>query len=741
MHTSQRSTVVAAVIAVLATGSGLGPVTANAQDLGEIEEITVTAQKREENLQDVPISVAAFTSDMIERVGNTNIVSVNGIAPNIVLQTQGLVPNVPMFSIRGMNHSDPDPNSDPKTSMIIDGVYVPFVAATLLDMFDIDRVEILRGPQGTLFGKNNLAGTVNVITARPTGEFGGKVSVTVGENGLAHYKFKVDTAAFANETMTAKIAGAYRTYDGYATNVSTGSDLNGQEVSSWRGALAFEPSDEFDVRLVVDYTDDSFDGPAGHGTGVAAIMGNGHLAALNFDPTTDTESTGVSLEANWSLGEGQLTAVYGYRELDYFNRGDFDGTPLPGVIPQQNLDVGRDFTGDTSSLELRYANSIGENFDFVAGIYYSEDEWTQVNDVKVFDAPVQIASFGTNQQEGESFALFAQGDIYLSDRWTLTLGARYTEDEKSYSLASDSLTNGTVTRSFFAQKNDTWNNFSPRVAVEFAATDETLYYATISEGYKGGGYNSRATLPELVGPYDEETVTAYEAGMKSDLLDGRMRLNMAVFRNEYEDLQVSVQRPGAIRAESITTNVAKAEISGIEFETLFLPADNFQIGLNLGFMDSKYSDFCDDTNGASAYMPSNCGGFELEFAPGQWLIAEDQTHLDLANAPDFSASLLLDYDILMSGGSTINLHGDVRYTDKYNTWGRSNDPLFYRDSVALVNANITFNDADDRYSLSAYVRNLTDEEVISGAVATGTNPITQFFQSPREVGVEFIYFF
>ena len=723
-----------------ASALGVYAVPAASQGGMMLEEVIVTAQKREESAQSVPLSVAAFTGNMIERVGGTDITTINGIAPNIVLQTQGLIPNVPMFSIRGMSHSDPDPNSDPKTSMVIDGVYIPFVAATMLDMFDIDRVEILRGPQGTLFGKNNLAGTINVISARPTGELGGKVSVTVGENGLRYYKFKVDTPEFANNTLAAKLAGAYREYDGFTENITTGNDLMAQEVKSLRGALAFNPSDTFDATMIVDYTDDEVVGPGGHSTGVPEIQGDVYKAALNFDPSTETESWGVTLEANWDLAGGVLSAVYGYRELDYSNHGDFDATPNPGIIPRQNLDVIRDFEGENQSIELRFASSVGDNFDYVAGLYYYQDDWSQVNDVGVFTAPVNIGSFGTNKQKGKSFAAFAQGDYHFNEQWTLTVGGRFTKDEKEYSLESDSLTNGNVTGSFFAKKDDDWDNFSPRVALEFAHTDDIMLYGSVSEGYKGGGYNSRATLPELVGPYDEESVTAYELGIKSDWLDGRMRLNAAVFVNEFEDLQVSVQRPGSVRAESITTNVAEAEIKGVEVEMTVLPFENLQIGLNLGFMDSEYTDFCDDTDGASEYFPSNCGGFELEFAPGQWLIAEDQTHLDLANAPDLSASLLIDYDIPLSFGY-ISLHGDWRYTDEYNTWGRSNNPDFYRDSVTIMNTHISFYDTDERYKVTLYGRNLTDEEVISGAVATGTNPITRYYQPPREAGVEFIFNF
>lgn len=735
-----RSVQLTAVVTVVVLASYAEPVFSQGQTA--LGEMIVTAQKREENIQEIPLSVAAFTGEMVEQSGGTNITTINGIAPNIILQTEGLVPNVPMYSIRGMNHSDPDPNSDPKTSTIIDGVYVPFVAATMLDMFDIDRVEVLRGPQGTLFGKNNLAGTINVISSRPTGEFGGKVSATVGENGLQHYKFLVNTPSFGGDMFAAKFAGAYREYDGYVTNVTTGKELHGQEVKSWRGAIEFTPSEVFSSALIIDHTDDETDGPGGHSLdpGIPAIAGDEYKAALNFDPYTETKTTGFVLDMNWKLGGGTLTAVLGHRDLEYFNRGDYDGTPYVGQPPRQALDVGRDFDGDTQSAELRFASSWSDRLDYVLGIYYQQDEWQQINDVTVFTTPNLVATYGKNEQEGKSYAAFAQGDVHVTEALTLTLGGRFTKDEKEYTLASDSLTNGVVTGSFVAEKDDNWDNFSPRVAMQYDLSDKSMLYASVSEGYKGGGYNSRATLPELVGPYEEETVIAYEVGIKSDLMNDRLRLNIAAFFNKYDDLQASVQRPGAIRAESITTNVAEVEIKGLEIEMTALVTDNLRIGANVGLLDSEYTKFCDDTDGASAYFPSNCNGFEQEFRPGQWLIAEDQTHLDLPNAPDTSASLLFDYDLPITIG-TVALHADLRYTDKYNTWGRSLDPGFYRDSVTLVNAHVSFSDRDERYRITLYGKNLTDEEVMSGAVVTGTNPITQFYQPQREAGIEGIFFF
>ena len=698
-----------------------------------LEEVIVTAQKREQNLQEVPIAVAAFTGEIVETAAGINITGLNGLKPNIILQTEGLIPNVPMFSIRGMSHSDPDPNSDPKISTVIDGVYVPFVAGAMLDLYDVDRVEVLRGPQGTLFGKNNTAGTINVVTSRPTGEFGVGLKVGVGENGHRQYQAKINTSSFADGKLAAKLALNYRDYDGFAKNLATGNDLNSSEVRSGRGALAWTPSETFDATLIVDHIKEDVVGPAGKSV-VDPNRDPYEINASAFDPISDTKTTGVTLETNWQLAEGTLTSVLGYRDLEYLNRGDFDGLPNdPG------LDVVRDFDGDFYSAEVRYHSSFGDNFNYVAGLYYLEDSWNQKNTVLVNPA---VSTFGINSQDGKSYAAFFQGDYAFTDRLTLTAGGRYTRDEKDYSLDSTTFVGGNAVSNFKVTPDDDWDHFSPRVALEYHANEQMMVYASIADGYKGGGYNSRGTLPENIGPYDEETVLAYELGIKSDWMDGKLRVNAAVFYNKYEDLQVGVQRPGSARPENVTTNAAEAETSGAELEITFVPIENLVIGLNLGYLDAEYSDFCDDTNGASPEpFESDCGGTVQEVIQNgeiAYLVDEDQTHLDLANAPEWSASFVLEYSFAVGNLGMLELHGDGRYTDEYNTWGRSNDKDFYRDSVTLYNANISLVDIDERYKVTVYGRNLGDEEVISGAVKTGANPIIQYYQAPREFGAEFI---
>lgn len=734
-------------------------------------DIVVTAQRRSESVQDVPIAISAFNSEMVEASGSTNITSLNGLAPNVVLQTQGLVANVPMISIRGMSTADPDPNADPKVSTIIDGVYIPFVSSTMLDLFDVERIEVLKGPQGVLFGKNNLAGTINVITARPTDDFGGEVRLTAGSFGLKQFRGKINTGRFAGDALAAKVSVNFRDYDGYSRNVITGNRLNGANVKSVRGALNFDQGGAFDSTLVADWLKQKTTGPAPH------VLDNGDAnwdllpdevktdvrkAAVLFDPYANTESYGGSWTSNLDVGYGTVTAVLGYRHLDYVTRGDFDGL----LDPRPALDVIRDFSGQSKSAELRYVSPADEPVDFVVGLYYQADKWRQFNTVFASRTLTTLAQL---HQDTESYAAFALVNAHPVDGLTLSLGGRYSHDRKKYDIATqvrtnttsaagltgddytravmDSLLSGVQTSSFSASLKASWAEFTPRLTVEYRLSPSAMIYANYSQGYKSGGFNSRGTIAENVGPYDPERVNAFEVGAKTDLFDRLLRLNVAGFVNNYRDLQGSVTKMGAVRAENITTNIAAAKIYGFEVETLLRPAAGFTLGANIAYLHARYTDFCADTDGAftnGAPEVGQCGPAQpilINGVPnGSFAVPTDGTSLDLANAPKWSGSLSADYAIPVAFGE-VKLHSDARYSSRFNTWGRSNNPGYYRNEVVLLNASIAVAGEDDRWKVTVYGSNLTDQKVISGATNAGASPISQFYQPPREFGVDVAFKF
>lgn len=718
-----------------------------AGDASTIEEIIVTAQRRAESVQDVPIAIAAFGASTIEAAGVANITGLNGLAPNIVVQTQGLVANVPMVAIRGMGSADPDPNADPKVSTVIDGVYIPYVSGTMLDVFDLERVEILKGPQGVLFGKNNLSGTINIITARPTDDAQGEVRATVGSNGLRQVRGKFNTGLFADGKLAAKLAVNVREYDGYSTNVITGSDLNREVAQSVRGAVTYRPTDAVTSTLVVDHLKQKTRGPAPHvvDNGSAAyrqlpdiVKTDVRKAAVVFDPFANTESYGGSWSTDVDVGAGQVSAVVGYRHIDYLTRGDFDGllTPVPG------FDVTRSFSGRSKSGELRYVSEAGRRLDYVVGAFLQSDDFSQAN--TVLSSPIATSLSNLNQKT-KSWAVFALANLHVTEALTLSAGGRYSHDNKRYAITTRVTNNGVFvpTSSFTGSFEESWSEFTPRLTAEYTFAPDVMAYANYSRGYKAGGFNSRGTVPENVGPYEPETVTAYEVGAKTDLFDRKLRFNAAVFYNEFKDLQGAVTKQGALRTENVTINVAAAETYGVELEAIFKPTRALTINANFARLYAKYTDFCADVDGVftttGAPEAGQCGPAMPVLLGGRpngtFVVPVDSTNLDLANAPKYSASLSVGYKIDAPFGA-VGLHGDARYTSRYNTWGRSNNVAYYRDEVVLLNGHISIEPSNERWSVSLYGRNLTNQKVMSGAVSAGATPIQQYYQAPREFGVD-----
>lgn len=717
-----------------------------ARESATIEELIVTAQRRAESVQDVPIAIAAFGANTIEAAGVANITGLNGLAPNVVVQTQGLVANVPMVSIRGMGSADPDPNADPKVSTVIDGVYIPYVSGTMLDLFDIERVEILKGPQGVLFGKNNLAGTINVITARPTDDAQAELRASVGSNGLRQFRGKFNTGLFASAKLAAKLAVNLRDYDGYSTNVITGHDLNREVAQSLRGAVVYRPTDAVTSTLVVDHVKQKTRGPAPHvvDNGSAAyrqlpdiVKTDIRKAAVVFDPFANTQSYGGSWSNDVDVGAGQVTAVVGYRHIDYLTRGDFDGllTPAPG------FDVTRDFSGRSKSAELRYVSEAGRRLDYVVGAFLQSDDFSQSN--VVLSSPIATSRSALNQTT-ESWAVFALTNLRVTEALTLSAGGRYSHDNKRYAISTRVTNNGVFvpTSSFTGDFEESWSEFTPRLTAEYQFAPDIMAYANYSRGYKAGGFNSRGTVPENVGPYKPETVTAYELGAKTDLLDGRLRVNAAAFYNAFKDLQGAVTKPGALRPENVTINVAAAETYGLELDAILKPTRGLTISGNVARLYASYTGFCADVDGVftnGAAEVGQCGPATpvlLGGVPnGTFAVPVDSTNLDLANAPKYSASLSVDYRVDVPLG-VVSVHGDARYTSRYNTWGRSNNVAYYRDAVVLMNGHIALETTDERWSVSVYGRNLTNRKVMSGAVSAGATPIQQYYQAPREFGVD-----
>ena len=697
-----------------------------------LEEVVVTAQKRSQSIQEVPVAMTAFGGEALEDNGAVNLEDLSGIAPNVQLTQMAIIPNVGSFTIRGINFTDPDPNADPKTGVSLDGVPLTRNNGLLMDMFDIESVEVLRGPQGTLYGRNNMAGTIKLVSARPTEETGGKVKATIGDYGQQILRAVLNSGSFADGRLRAKVAVSHRDFDGQHENLFTGTELGAQQARGGRATVSYE-GDRFDVTVIADMVDEEFTGPATSNVlndpdGIGRD-GDEYEVHQDVDGYSDFDTWGLTLQANRELDAGTLTLVAGHREIEYETFGDFDGhagaPDRPRMLPPpfsffQAFHVRRIAEHDQQTVELRFADSHSDRFDYVVGLFHVQEEFTQHNFQNVgfpplpiffpLDDPDSTPPLLTVGQESESTSFFGQTDINLSERFALVLGGRINMDRKEVGITRP---NG------FREGDDVdWDEFTWKAGMNYFVNEDVMLYAHAATGYKGGGYNSRATLPQNVGPYEPETLIAYEVGMKGDFAEGRVRLNAAAFTGNYDDVQAAERRPGAAgQFDVLTDNLGDVEISGIELESTFLVTPALTFRANLAYLDA---------------------GWEEYLTAGR-----DFSFLDLKGAAEWSGYLGADYRVPL-GNNEIAFHIDLRYSDEYNVNGTTSagNPVtrvqydhFYTNSVASVNAHVAFLGQDGRYRVSLYGRNLGDDTYpVSGVHLAG--PVV-FYGMPRQIGIEF----
>ena len=678
-----------------------------------LEEIVVTAQKREQSIQDVPIAITAMDGALLENNGANNLTDLNGIAPNVILTEIGLIPNIGKIAVRGISFLDPDPNADPKTGISVDGVPLTRNAGVLNDAFDIERIEILRGPQGTLFGRNNLAGTINMVSARPTEDAGGKVKATFGDNGLRTVRAVVNSGSFADGMLRAKIAGVTRDYDGYYKNAFTGNKLGDTSTDGGRLTIAFE-NGRFDATLIADYEDENVIGPGISNEildpGGTGYDGDKYTVNQNLDGFSNLETWGVTLESNLETDIGTFTLVAATRDLDYFTYGDFDGKPGRLPPPPIQFHLGRETVHDQQTVELRFADSHSDTLDYVLGVFYLQEDYVTTIHTNNFTVPIeQGRRTGINSQKAKSLAFFGQTDIRVTDRLSLVLGSRITMDDKKFTQRQ------LVPPFAFLTPEGDWDEFTWKAGANYFINDDVMAYANVATGYKGGGFNARASVPWNIGPYDSETVTSYEAGFKGDFLDKRLRINAAAFFADYADIVGVVRRPNATPrgSEAIQETLGDADIFGVEFETTLLVNESLSLNFNVGYLDAEWRNFFVDLN--------NNG------------IKTDNTHLDLPNAPKWSLYGAADYRLPLADGA-VTFHGDARYMSRHVLLEQEDAPVFYRQARTIFNAFVAFAPDSDRYRISVYGKNLSDESIRVGALNVVW--IQTFFHRPREFGIE-----
>jgi iron complex outermembrane receptor protein len=729
-HLQQCFETVALKVAAASIAASLVPVTlTHAQGAAEspsasqsvlLETVLVSARKRaaDEAVEDTPLAISAFGAAQLEAVFADNLDDIGKLAPSVGLKPTSQVGGQ-NFTIRGMGVSGTTASDEPAVGIIQDGVYWGSNYGAMLDTFDVESVEILRGPQGTLFGRNVTGGAVLVRTARPTGEFDAAVQTVVGNYGRLDLSGKIE-APVIQDKLAVKLAVLDRNLDGYNKNLANGRDFGENNSTLIRGTLLATPTETFEASLILESYQQDGDSTAAVGVEVA---GNGPYNSgfrqprdfwdvqLDNPGYSDIEVNFGVLEMNWEVLAGKVTSITGLRDVEVANTTDYDGSQFSYF----NQSIA--FEQDQFSQELIYSSEYDGRVNFTAGLYYFKQDYTHTEGRDLNrHATLTITRAHLDQ---EAYAAFGEADIKLADRWTLTLGARYTEETKeaksvpftpAATLCADRSIYGFEDCAFpyGASDDHTWSDFSPKVVVGFTPNDDHLLYASATRGFRSGGYSLRGN--PIFEPFDSEEVNAFELGYKGELFDGTVRLNAAGYVNKYKDLQRTILGVDPVfGVVQSTFNVADATIQGIELDVVAQATDHLVLTAGYGYTDASYD--------------SATAGFN--------------TNLDFVRVPEqtFAGSATYTFDLDIG---QLSLRGGVSYTDKefFNDANTVSGPAY-----TLVDASIDYVSSGKQWKVSLFGKNLTEEEYSYWGSTLGALGANRFIGAPLTYGLRVGYDF
>lgn len=760
-----RKTLLSAAVATAALGAGqLSAV--------QIEEIIVTTQKREQSLQDVPISVSAFTGSFMEKAQISDAKQVASLTPGVSGDTDDSF--LDSMNVRGISTNDFGVGAEPSIGLYQDGIYLGRTGGAVSSFFDIEMVEVVKGPQGTLFGRNASSGAISITTVKPKDEFGGSIDVGLGQDGYGEFTATVNTPI--NDQFSSRLAVYHQQQDGWVTNIADGGQVGAVENTAARFTLAFE-NENITSTLVLEYEDrqapptiyQAFDpdetGLPFYSTDAAEDEFTSDVNSA--DLVDEGEVWGATLHVEVDLGNDySLSSVTGLRGHNYYYLEDFDGSDnfLSNYNQIQEQDYfSQEFRINKESksvswfvgaswykedLKVRFNQTLDEDtFCSAYGTYYEYEGITDCATLYEYYEYDPIVGIGTRNDsvdvdaEYDGWGLYGDTTFHVSDDIDVTLGARYTEDNRDFAqnFGGEDRNAGWYTFPFFTSDfvsgSDQWTNTSVRAAMTYQLSDDVSTYLTYSTGYKAGGFNTmelsfadNVTAEDLDGEdaldfdpslasFDKEEVTNLELGLKGLFLDGQVQLNAALYSYAFDGMQSGYYVDGRYTV----ANVGDAEGTGLELDMRFLPSDSLDIYMGLAWADSELTkpnstlseDFCE----------ADCTGAML---PG---------------TVEFSAAMVATYTIPVKDGD-INVTWEIFHQGESPGFGDfSLDPIML-DEFTLSNFRIGYESADN-WTMTVWVNNVFDEFYYKGvAPADGIIAPHYFgFAEPRRAGIDVSYTF
>jgi iron complex outermembrane receptor protein len=558
-----------------------------------MQEVVVTATKKEhaENVQDVPLAVTAFGSKQLEALNFQNLTSLSYAIPNVQLENVRTTAATANFSIRGLGINSSIPSIDPTVGIFVDGVYMGINAGVLFDNFDIDSIEVLRGPQGVLFGRNVTGGAVVLRTKAPSNtlEIAGHVAVEEDPNYIADASI---SGPIVPGVLSGKLALYHNDDRGWLKNKFDNSRFGEAKQTIVRPVLRWTPICELDLTLRFEHGQATGDGPAGQNH--ALFSRDSFDFAINEPGFTDSKWNQAFLETNLAVafGEGKITNIFGWRKYESTAAGDIDSTPAFAFHAQFATNQ------DQRSEELRYAGTFGPA-EVTTGVYYFQQNILYIE--RRLLAGGAVDRTGGGDGDFSTWGAFAATDWSLTHSVKLNAGLRFTHEKKSADVATVRAGGGSVvTKSIvpdFIDSHD-WNDVSPRVGFQWLPAERSQVYGYWAKGFRSGGYNFRNTDPGVQpGPFDSERQSSFEVGLKQDFADGRARVNLAAFHNKIKGIQREINTPGALGVTQIIRNVGDATIQGGELEARLRVTQDLVLSLQGGYTHGKYDSVKFDLNG------------------------------------------------------------------------------------------------------------------------------------------------
>ncbi|MFL0801125.1 MAG: TonB-dependent receptor [Agarilytica sp.] len=722
-----------------------------------LEEVIVTAERTESNLQEVAVAVSSLSQDELEAKQVNDIGDLQSLVPNLSVHV-GDANNAVVY-IRGIGQIDSIAFFEPGVGIYLDDVYLGRAQGAFLDVVDVERIEVLRGPQGSLYGRNTIGGAIKYVSAGPTDELSGNAVVTLGDYDRRDIKATI-SGPIAGDTVKGRLTVAHMEHEGYAENTFDGGSDGDRNMDFVRGALEFDIGDDVNLQIAADYSksdpDNSRTPSKETPISIDSVdpftfsLSNQVFAAdqdpftvnADFNNTEFTETNGLNANLTWNLSDSlTMKSISSFRTLDYGTELDLDATPVNAF----SIFYFNEQDQTSQELQLNYKS---DRASLVSGLYYFEEDGSTFDGGAFGNFLIGFA--GEAEFTTTSYALFSQLDFDFTEKMTGILGVRYTEEEKEYSrviedfdltsLAGISIDNQSgavsyanperlsprasdlalggavgVARPAASPEPARFYNFSPKLGISYAVDDDVNVYATYSTSFKSGGFNGRLADGQLE-PYEEEILKSYELGIKTMLLEGQVRLNAALFYNQYNDLQVSSfeATPDGSSILPVFTNAGEAIMQGVELELTALLTDSLTLNANLGYLDAEYKEYF-----AGVDTDTN-------------MAIDVSSDRHMVNAPEFDGLFAINYATDVADQGEITVSADVSYRSKTYLEVNSSE-ILAQDAYSLMNAIVSYETMDEVWRISLAVKNITDKEYRTHAFDLSAFPGVElgYYSAPR----------